>query len=350
MQGLPVLTERFPEPDLIFTSRPLRYFMATLSDKGLSDTKIQTWLDDSLNSQILGYFVYGFYTGLFGISIWQLLAVKKISRARLYMGCIITALYIFSMIYVVASWIEMSRAFVFATSFRARYDSWYSSLFWKIVGDTATALNLIIADCTIIWRCWIVWAHNWRIIILPIFFIIGEIVCGVNIVVYQLTVSFEDETQTHWAVAIMAATVGTNILCTTLIVARILYNARRHRGIMDGIRTYRGVLEIVVESAALHSIIFVALVIFYPIEGNGYMYPQALMFPITGIAPTLIILRVTSGQGRPKESSVETQSSLHFQTSRGSAIEPVTDEGEEDAIQGNTGGTAPVLFGSVEQV
>ncbi len=79
----------------------------------------------------------------------------------------------------------------------------------------------------------------------------------------------------------MAATVGTNILCTTLIVARILYNARRHCGIMDGIRTYRGVLEIVVESAALHSIIFVALVICYPIEGNGYMYPQALMYPVT---------------------------------------------------------------------
>ncbi|KAK0192008.1 hypothetical protein F5146DRAFT_487452 [Armillaria mellea] len=324
--------------------------MATLSDKGLPDTKIQAWLDDSLNSNILGFFTYGFYTGLFGISIWQLLAVKKISRARLYMGCIITSLYIFSVIYVIASWIEIRRAFVVATSFRARYDLWYSSLSWKIVSDAATALNLIIADCTIIWRCWIVWSHNWGIIILPMCFVIGEIVCGVNIVVHQLTVSFEDETQTHWAVAIMAATVVTNILCTTLIVARIVHNARGDRGIMAGIRTYRGVLEIVVESAALHSIIFVALVIFYPIKGNGYMYPQALMFPITGIAPTLIILRVTSGQGRPKESSVETQSSLRFQESRGSANQPVTSGREEEEIQGNTRGTSPVLFGSVEQV
>ncbi|KAK0482457.1 hypothetical protein IW261DRAFT_1592227 [Armillaria novae-zelandiae] len=265
------------------------------------------------------------------------------------MGCIITALYIFSIVYVVASWIELRRAFVFATSFRARYDSWYSSLSWKIVSDAATALNLIIADCTIIWRCWSVWAHNWRVIILPVLFVIGEIVCGVNIVVHQLTVSFEDETQTHWAVAIMAATVGTNILCTTLIVARILHNARRNRGIMEGIRTYRGVLEIVVESAALHSIIFVALVISYPIKGNAYMYPQVLMFPITGIAPTLIILRVTSGQGRPKESSVQTQSSLRFQASRGSTMEPVMEGEEEDEVQGDTGGTAPMLFGC-EQV
>ncbi len=72
--------------------------MATLSDKGLSDMKIQTWLDDSLNSQILGYFVYGqaskqhsrahpnnetgFYTGLFGISIWQLLGMNNNSPSR----------------------------------------------------------------------------------------------------------------------------------------------------------------------------------------------------------------------------------------------------------------------------
>ncbi len=67
--------------------------MITLSDKGLSDIFIQTWLDDTLNSQILGYFVHGqaskqlfrtcpndekgFYTGLFGLTIWQLLGVNN---------------------------------------------------------------------------------------------------------------------------------------------------------------------------------------------------------------------------------------------------------------------------------
>ncbi len=39
----------------------------------------------------------------------------------------------------------------------------------------------------------------------------------------------------------MATTLGTNILCTALIVARIIYVARGHRGIIGGIRTYRGV-------------------------------------------------------------------------------------------------------------
>ncbi len=50
---------------------------------------------------------------------------------------------------------------------------------------------------------------------------------------------------------------------------------------MGGIRTYRGVLEILVESAALQSIIFVVLMILYPLDGNGYMYPQVLVYPVT---------------------------------------------------------------------
>ncbi|KAK0232052.1 hypothetical protein EDD85DRAFT_846278 [Armillaria nabsnona] len=314
------------------------------TDAGLSDIEIQTWLDDNLNSYILGCFVHGIYTGLFGISIWLLLAVKKISKARIYMGCIITALYIFSMIYVIATWIVFSRAYVFATSFRARYNLMFSPVLWETVADTASGLNLIIADCTIIWRCWVVWAHDWRVTIFPIFFVIGGTFCGVNIVVHQ------DGTETNWAVATIAATLGTNILCTALIVGRIVYVARGHRGVMGGIRTYRGVLEILVESAALYSTTFVVLMILYPLEGNEYMYPQTLIFSVTGIAPTLIILRVASGQARPEESSHGIQSSLHFQMSRESAIGTVTDGGEDDTIREDTGGTALVLSGSVEQV
>ncbi len=110
-------------------------------------------------------------------------------------------------------------------------------------------------------------------------------------------VSFhKDDTQTNWGVATMATTLGTNMICTALIVARILYVARGHRGIMGGIQTYRGVLEILVESAALYSIIFVVLMILYPLDGNGYMYPEALVYPVTvrPVTSVYIIFRLTS--------------------------------------------------------
>ncbi|KAK0192011.1 hypothetical protein F5146DRAFT_1038015 [Armillaria mellea] len=329
-----------------------RCFIMTTAgtDVGFSDIEVQAWLDGAFNSHILAYYVYGFYTGLFGISIWQLLAIKKMSRARVYLGCIITALYSFSLINIIATWIQFRRAFVFTTSDLERYELFgLSSPLWRIVGDTATASSLIIADCTIIWRCWVVWAHDWRIIMLPICLVIGEIVSGVIVVVRQFMLNLAiNETTTNWALVTMATTLGTNVLCTALIVGRVLYVARGHRGIIGGIRTYRGIIEILVESAALYSIVFVVLMILYPLDGYGYMYLQMISYPITGIAPTLIILRVVSGGGSPEESSLTTPSSLHFQRSRGSTIGTVTDGGEEDMIQGSTGETARALSDSVE--
>lgn len=67
--------------------------MTTPADVGISDIDIQNYFDDDLNSQILGFFAHGqafkwhyrtrpnngegFYTGLFGISIWQLLGMNN---------------------------------------------------------------------------------------------------------------------------------------------------------------------------------------------------------------------------------------------------------------------------------
>ncbi|PBK89933.1 hypothetical protein ARMGADRAFT_321728 [Armillaria gallica] len=86
----------------------------------------------------------------------------------------------------------------------------------------------------------------------------------------------------------------------------------------------------------LHCILSSILSLWYSTLSR-YMYLQMLSYPVTmrpvisvyiivcltstqGIAPTLIIFRVASGQGRPEVSSLETQSSLHFQTSRGSTM------------------------------
>lgn len=66
-----------------------------------------------------------------------------------------------------------------------------------------------------------------------------------------------------------------------LLLPRIIFVARGHRGVMDAIRTYRGVVEIMVESAALYSIVFVVLMILYPLDSYAYFYPLALCYPVT---------------------------------------------------------------------
>ncbi|KAK0482445.1 hypothetical protein IW261DRAFT_1467867 [Armillaria novae-zelandiae] len=194
------------------------------ADVGLSDTEIQSWVDDPLNAYILRYFVDGFYTGIFGMSMWLLLAGDlKISKARIHTGCIITVLYMSSTVYAIATWTECRRAYVFMTSFRGRYDQMNSPVWWNTMAITVLAMNFIIADYTLIWRCWVVWAHNWKVIILPIFFVIGEIVCGIHVVAHRSTVSLNRRNETDLALVTMVITLVTNILCTALIVARIIY-------------------------------------------------------------------------------------------------------------------------------
>lgn len=116
-----------------------------------------------------------------------------------------------------------------------------------------------------------------------------------------------------------ALSVATNVLCTVLIIFRIL----RVTG-FSGLNTYRGVIEILVESAALYSAMYIVYII---IETNAFydthlneseLFPGAMIGAVTvsnpfapvqnhtksetenqGIAPTLIIARVAAGHARP---------------------------------------------------
>ncbi|KAJ7256411.1 hypothetical protein C8J57DRAFT_1344644 [Mycena rebaudengoi] len=104
----------------------------------------------------------------------------------------------------------------------------------------------------------------------------------------------------------------TTLLATLLIVVRILtmseHNTRRERG-------YGRVIEIVVESALLYS---VTLIIFLPFLIRGadeQGIVQSFIAQMTGIAPTLIVARVSFGLARPDETWQAPSSSLRFHRS-----------------------------------
>ncbi|KAK0486750.1 hypothetical protein EDD18DRAFT_1110977 [Armillaria luteobubalina] len=112
-----------------------------------------------------------------------------------------------------------------------------------------------------------------------------------------------------WMVLYTSFIMVTTILCTLLIIYRIL--AVSHRG-MD-IRTFRGIIEIIVESALVYSITLLLYLVFVACNSYGGNYLSALAAFARGIAPTLIVGRVAAGHARPKESwEGSISSSLHF--------------------------------------
>ncbi|KAF8988628.1 hypothetical protein BDZ89DRAFT_244633 [Hymenopellis radicata] len=165
----------------------------------------------------------------------------------------------------------------------------------SIAGDLLRALSVLLADLILVWRCWVLYGGNLKVIALPALCVITETVSAcIAIVSYVEDIHFISASRVNWTLVYYSMTVATNSLCTVLILFRIV----RVSGLGASLKTYRGIIEILVESAAMYAIIYIALLIAYAYQfytGTGVAvftaeaYPQIISFSITGIVPTLII-------------------------------------------------------------
>ncbi|KIJ33402.1 hypothetical protein M422DRAFT_52454 [Sphaerobolus stellatus SS14] len=185
-------------------------------------------------------------------------------------------------------------------------------LWLRAFGSALLVFNMLLADSIIIWRCWTVWGRNWLAIVFPLLWLIVEIVFGILSLIAQdlPSVAFANN-RIDVSSVYFSASLATTVVSTLLIVSRIYYVTRRN------IRKYSTTLEIIVESAALYSLNLIILVplIVGPTYNGAYL--QAILMPMTGIAPTLILARVSLGWSRPDSywtsvttSNVETGISL----------------------------------------
>ncbi|KAK0493967.1 hypothetical protein EDD18DRAFT_1355889 [Armillaria luteobubalina] len=80
-----------------------------------------------------------------------------------------------------------------------------------------------------------------------------------------------------------------------------------------GIRTFRGIIEIIIESALIYSIALLGYLVFVARDSYAGEYLDILTGFARGIAPTLIVGQVAAGHSRPAESwEGSISSSLHF--------------------------------------
>ncbi|KAF9018617.1 hypothetical protein BDZ89DRAFT_341903 [Hymenopellis radicata] len=112
---------------------------------------------------------------------------------------------------------------------------------------------------------------------------------------------------TNWFIVYCSVAAATNILTTSLIIYRILSFTG-----LRGARSYRGIIEILIESAFLYSATYVVYLAFtvhdfyvaYWAFGNWYF--AALVNSVTAAAPTLIVGRVMAGETRLNDSWLPT--------------------------------------------
>ncbi|KAJ3711430.1 hypothetical protein DFJ43DRAFT_1107817 [Lentinula guzmanii] len=202
--------------------------------------------------------------------------------------------------------------------------------YWVNVMKTADYVaQTFIGDGMLVYRCYIVYEKNWKIIIPSILFWLGGSVCGAILTYTFATLRSPALIDTSKAVpyvdTMIALSLTMNTLTTALIVGKIWSVDRQNATLMSNTtmnathtsKLHR-VMRIIIESAALYTISTLIFVITY-VAGSNAIYVtcdnQKLhlqVVQIIGISFNLIIIRVDAGKsynGRKAESI----SSLLFQ-------------------------------------
>ncbi|KAG6844839.1 hypothetical protein H0H87_003270 [Tephrocybe sp. NHM501043] len=117
-----------------------------------------------------------------------------------------------------------------------------------------------------------------------------------------------------YATALYSTSLATTLYCTAAIVYRVIQVGRQSR-VGYRLRSYRGVIEILVESSMLYFIATLFALVAYVTSGPASEYASAFWTAVTvrtnltlsGIAPTLVVARVAAGEARPNKTWNETR-------------------------------------------
>ncbi|KAK0225016.1 hypothetical protein EDD85DRAFT_795251 [Armillaria nabsnona] len=290
----------------------------------MSDEDYISALEPLFNATLLEVFFHGIYTCILAVTLWAIASNKeRRTKARTAMVLIIVILYMFTSIYMAIEWSFTQYAFVkngetFVTTWNALTSG--TSTPWLVFrwsSGIMSGLTTSIADAIMIWRCWVIWGGRYEIIALPTLLLSSQNVFGWLALLDNIHSPTSDDPlkleieEIQWLTVYLSLSLGTTLFCTILIIYRIIRVGRSS----DNVGAYRRVIEIVVESASLYAISAILWLAFNLLRDNqASVYPEAAYVSITGIAPTLIVGRVASGQARPSGSwkSRNTVSMIQF--------------------------------------
>ncbi|KAF9020621.1 hypothetical protein BDZ89DRAFT_1138548 [Hymenopellis radicata] len=270
---------------------------STIEQYGLTVPEVQHFLSAHFHCTLVFIFCHAVHTCVYFFALYYIATNKGSRRIRMVFAGIVTFLWSAETVIVGLQWKILDDIFI---GQGGSFESEFSTLMFGelegaggLSGSVLRSLNVALADIVLIWRCWVLYGRSWKV----------AIACGIVVAGLVKQSGAVLSAQVNWVLLYYSMIVVTNSLCTLLILARIVRTS-------DNLKTYRGVIEIIVESAIMYSFIYIALVVVYGYEYYSpsvkvmaaYAYPLLMSYSISGIAPTLIIARVMAGHSRPDTS------------------------------------------------
>ncbi|PBK62438.1 hypothetical protein ARMSODRAFT_605449 [Armillaria solidipes] len=225
--------------------------MPVLTDSQIKDIFIH--LDTQFNQVMIHAFTHGIYTGVVAVTLWAVASRKspQNNRRRYFLELTILLLYLLGTFSLCYEWI--TNASIFITNGKNLWTVYESSIsltpspILVLTAGIDATLSTILADVTLIWRCWTIWGRSWRVVLVPILCTAMATVSR-GIVTYYSTFGPIDnvppqalylEKIVNWAVLYSSLILATLLCCTILIIYRIL----RLGGISAGMCVYHRVVE-----------------------------------------------------------------------------------------------------------
>ncbi|KAF9032004.1 hypothetical protein BDZ89DRAFT_1158687 [Hymenopellis radicata] len=211
-----------------------------------------------LNQHILAVLPYGLYTTIFFMTVTKIAARHEWPRKRVSMTILVCVIWALATVQVGLYWSGLYSAFVT----NGQSQDAIIGYMWGLGGSltsqrlarnilckTVVAVNVLMAELINIWRCWEVYHRNWLVIVVPLLGILCGLISHAFIMVAWfrptgITVNVSI-LQANWTIVYYSVTASISILTTILIIGRIVSQT----GGLKRARTYRGVIEILVESA-----------------------------------------------------------------------------------------------------
>ncbi|PBK90525.1 hypothetical protein ARMGADRAFT_1082783 [Armillaria gallica] len=233
-------------------------------------------------------------------------------RPQFFCGIIIL-LYLLATFNFYCQW-EVATSYFGATgkNFAEAYQSYRPDIVIPLAIGIDAILSTVLADATLIWRCWIVWGRSWLVVLVPIASSRG---IATHYTVFGSPENMPPQTLyfknvVNWAVLYSSLIMATLLWCTTLIIYRIV----RVDGAAGRTRVYQRLIEMLVESALLYSATIAILLVLQVHNDGAGLCVEVVAIAIRAIVPTILVGRVAAGHARPEDSwsGSTTVSSLRF--------------------------------------
>ncbi|KAF5353569.1 hypothetical protein D9757_013705 [Collybiopsis confluens] len=194
-----------------------------------------------------------------------------------------------------------------------------TSVWWQVLGNLASQITFFIADAILVFRCYVIWNSDWRIIVFPALTYLTSVAMALVLTVETAIPgsNFFAGIQVNFGIAWATFSVVTNVVVTSLISLKLIRARHQLKELLpndeESLRTYTGPVAILIESALPYSILGIVWAIMY---GKDNVSAPALSM-IWALTPQFIIFRVTTGRAWASNTMSTVASALQFQHTSG---------------------------------